>query len=133
MLFKLASNGQLVHQVLVLAESREEMLFDRSGATITMVDGHELVEIPLGRGGAGSGEVTVPMQGTIIKVLQIIRTPDETLKILVEGMARVKIDAVDDADDHLQVAVTPLEETLAEGTEVVRRLWPQQSDDDAAG
>ena len=27
-------------------------------------------------------------------------------------------DPVDDADDHLQVAVTPLEETLAEGTEV---------------
>jgi hypothetical protein len=49
MLFKLASNGQLVHQVLVLAESREEMLFDRAAAKVTLVDGHELVEIPLGR------------------------------------------------------------------------------------
>ena len=29
--------------------------------------------------------------GTVIKILQIIRTPDETLKILVEGVARVAI------------------------------------------
>ncbi|PIE76307.1 endopeptidase La [bacterium DOLJORAL78_65_58] len=29
--------------------------------------------------------------GTVVRVLQIIRTPDETLKILVEGMARVHL------------------------------------------
>ena len=28
---------------------------------------------------------------TVIKVLQVIRTPDETLKILVEGVARVHV------------------------------------------
>ena len=29
--------------------------------------------------------------GTVIKVLQVIRTPDEALKILVEGLARVDV------------------------------------------
>jgi len=29
--------------------------------------------------------------GTVIKVLQIIRTPDDTLKILVEGVSRVLV------------------------------------------
>jgi len=56
--------------------------------------------------------------GTVIKVLQIIRTPDETLKILVEGMARVRIETVESADDHLSVTVTPLAEKEASGTEI---------------
>jgi ATP-dependent Lon protease len=56
--------------------------------------------------------------GSIIKVLQIIRTPDDTLKILVEGVARVHIDQVMDADGFLEVEVRPLEENLVPGTEV---------------
>lgn len=33
--------------------------------------------------------------GTVVKVLQVIRTPDETLKILVEGLARVNLADLD--------------------------------------
>jgi ATP-dependent Lon protease len=56
--------------------------------------------------------------GTVIKVLQIIRTPDETLKILVEGVARVEVEEVVPAEDFLEVAVAPLAETTSTGTEV---------------
>jgi ATP-dependent Lon protease len=56
--------------------------------------------------------------GTVIRVLQIIRTPDETLKILVEGATRVRLDAVTQGDGHLEAAVTPLREELAVGPEI---------------
>ena len=56
--------------------------------------------------------------GTVIRVLQIIRTPDETLKILVEGAARVRLDAVSQGDGYLEAAVTPLREELAAGPEI---------------
>jgi ATP-dependent Lon protease len=46
--------------------------------------------------------------GTIIKILQVIRTPDETLKILAEGMARVRIRSSRSREDHLEVKVAPL-------------------------
>ena len=50
--------------------------------------------------------------GTVIKVLQIIRTPDEALKILVEGVARVHIAETMDMGGFLEVGVSPLiEET----------------------
>ncbi len=56
--------------------------------------------------------------GTVIRVLQIIRTPDETLKILVEGAARVRLDSVTQGDGFLEAAVTPLREELAAGPEI---------------
>ena len=37
--------------------------------------------------------------GTVIKILQIIRTPDDTLKILVEGRSRVRIEEFIEGDD----------------------------------
>jgi ATP-dependent Lon protease len=56
--------------------------------------------------------------GTVIKVLQIIRTPDETLKILVEGVARVHVREVIEADGFLEVSVDQVEEIFATGTEI---------------
>ena len=56
--------------------------------------------------------------GTIIKVLQVIRTPDETLKILVEGLARVTIKKVRERDDSLRVRVAPLAEVDESGSEI---------------
>ena len=46
--------------------------------------------------------------GTVIRVLQVIRTPDETLKILVEGLARVQLEDLEEAADHLIATVAPL-------------------------
>jgi len=56
--------------------------------------------------------------GTVIRVLQIIRTPDETLKILVEGATRVRLDQVTQVDGFLEVTATPLSEELSEGPEI---------------
>ncbi len=56
--------------------------------------------------------------GTVIKVLQIIRTPDETLKILIEGVARVHVSDMVQADGHHEVRVTPLVPEEATGTEI---------------
>ncbi|MBM4131216.1 endopeptidase La, partial [bacterium] len=56
--------------------------------------------------------------GTVIRVLQIIRTPDETLKILVEGAARVRLEAVTQADGYLEATAVPLREEPADGPEV---------------
>ncbi|MCB1151627.1 endopeptidase La, partial [bacterium] len=56
--------------------------------------------------------------GTVIKILQIIRTPDETLKILVEGRARVRIREFEEGDDFSEVMVERLAETHEEGTEL---------------
>ena len=56
--------------------------------------------------------------GTVIKVLQIIRTPDETLKILVEGVARVRVEKVVLSEGFLEVDVSPVEEIREGGTEV---------------
>ncbi len=56
--------------------------------------------------------------GTIIKILQIIRTPDETLKILVEGMARVLVNRFRSEDGYMTVDVDPLPDEAASGQEV---------------
>ncbi len=56
--------------------------------------------------------------GTVIKVLQIIRTPDETLKILVEGVARVHLAAFRETENHVEVDVVPLPEIVEQDAEV---------------
>ncbi len=56
--------------------------------------------------------------GTAIKVLQIIRTPDDTLKILVEGVARVHVKDYADNDDFLEVDIFPMAEDVETGHEV---------------
>ncbi len=56
--------------------------------------------------------------GTVIKVLQIIRTPDETLKILVEGMARVRVEDFHERDEFQEVDVDPLPEVVEQDMEV---------------
>ncbi|MFT5232897.1 MAG: ATP-dependent Lon protease, partial [Candidatus Krumholzibacteriia bacterium] len=56
--------------------------------------------------------------GTVIKVLQIIRTPDDTLKILVEGVSRVLVQEMKNADGFLEVTVDEIEEISASGTEI---------------
>ncbi len=56
--------------------------------------------------------------GTVIKVLQIIRTPDETLKILVEGVARVHVHDINQGDGFLEVSVEPMVELPSSGPDI---------------
>jgi len=53
--------------------------------------------------------------GTVIRVLQVIRTPDETLKILVEGLARVQLEELEATDSYLSAVISPLREDIETG------------------
>src|SRR5690554_4895701 len=46
--------------------------------------------------------------GTVATILQLIRLPDGTVKVLVEGGSRARIRSVELADDHFRSDVTPL-------------------------
>lgn len=46
--------------------------------------------------------------GTISQVLQILKLPDGTVKVLVEGKQRSVIDAIEEVDEYFQAQVTPV-------------------------
>ncbi len=52
--------------------------------------------------------------GTIATVLQMLRLPDGTTKVLVEGVQRVRIDELDDSGDYLVARYTQLDEGFVE-------------------
>ncbi|MCL6229576.1 endopeptidase La [Bartonella bilalgolemii] len=56
--------------------------------------------------------------GTIAKILQLLKLPDGTVKVLVEGIARAKINQFIENDDYLQAYVTITEETKDEDVEI---------------
>ncbi|MFT5441923.1 MAG: ATP-dependent Lon protease, partial [Myxococcota bacterium] len=49
--------------------------------------------------------------GTLGKIIQLLRLPDGTVKVLVEGRSRARIDSYESDDPYLKVAITVLEET----------------------
>jgi ATP-dependent Lon protease len=53
--------------------------------------------------------------GTLATVLQLLKLPDGTVKVLVEGQARASLARLDTHDDYLSAAVTPRPDT--EGNE----------------
>ena len=66
--------------------------------------------------------------GTIATILQLIRLPDGTVKVLVEGGSRARIRSVELADDYFRSDVTPLHsEPLSEkqGQLLLRSLLSQ--------
>jgi len=48
--------------------------------------------------------------GTLSTILQLIKLPDGTLKVLVEGNKRASIESLDSTDEFLSVKVSVLEE-----------------------
>ena len=61
--------------------------------------------------------------GTLGKIIQLLRLPDGTVKVLVEGKSRARIDEYVSDDPYLRVSITVLEETagdLAESEALVR-------------
>ncbi len=55
--------------------------------------------------------------GTVATVLQLLKLPDGTVKVLVEGRQRAQIDTLDSAGKYLTADVTLIEEQKAGGTE----------------
>jgi ATP-dependent Lon protease len=55
--------------------------------------------------------------GVRAEILQVLKLPDNTVKILVEGLARVRLAAVEVAADHLVARAVPVESRSEPGTE----------------
>ena len=56
--------------------------------------------------------------GTVVRVLQLFRLPDGTLRVLVEGLCRVKVERFTWSTDTYVVKVAPLPEDPSRGPEV---------------
>ena len=77
-------------------------------------------------------EVTDMFQvGCVSTILQMLKLPDGTVKVLVEGQQRAKVDGIEDGEAHFTAHVTPIEVAPPETGSVVealRRAVMQQFD-----
>ena len=55
--------------------------------------------------------------GTIASVLQLLKLPDGTVKVLVEGVGRARIVGYTDRDDYFEAAADPVEDVFASPVE----------------
>ena len=56
--------------------------------------------------------------GTIANIIQLLKLPDGTVKVLVEGQQRAKINQLNDSEDHFSAEVTPIETTFGDEKEL---------------
>ncbi|MEN2785156.1 endopeptidase La [Sphingomonas qilianensis] len=56
--------------------------------------------------------------GVTATVLQLLKLPDGTVRVLVEGKTRATLDVLSETDNYLTATVLPVEDLAAEGTEV---------------
>jgi len=56
--------------------------------------------------------------GTVVRVLQLFRLPDGTLRVLVEGLCRVRVERFTWSADYYVVKVSPLAEDTTRGPEI---------------
>ncbi|MAD07541.1 MAG: endopeptidase La [Gammaproteobacteria bacterium] len=66
--------------------------------------------------------------GTVATILQLLKLPDGTVKVLVEGGQRAEIATIEFAEEYIRAEVTPCEEEPMEGREaeaLVRTLLSQ--------
>ncbi len=68
--------------------------------------------------------------GSIANILQMLKLPDGTVKVLVEGSQRARITEVTDVKTHFAASITPLpaDNTTDHETEAMRRTMIQQFD-----
>ena len=55
--------------------------------------------------------------GVIATVLQLLKLPDGTVRVLVEGKQRARLNTLEAADNHLVAQIEPIEEAEADGPE----------------
>ena len=56
--------------------------------------------------------------GTIANIIQLLKLPDGTVKVLVEGQKRAKINQLNDGEDHFSAEITPIETTFGDEKEL---------------
>ncbi|MGB7479318.1 MAG: endopeptidase La [Burkholderiaceae bacterium] len=68
--------------------------------------------------------------GCVANILQMLKLPDGTVKVLVEGAQRARIDHISELDSHFVADVTPIESEPGDDSEVeaMRRAIVQQFD-----
>ena len=70
--------------------------------------------------------------GCVSTILQMLKRPDGTVKVLVEGQQRARVDAIEDAETHFTATVVPVEATdsaeKSSEIEALRRAVMQQFD-----
>jgi ATP-dependent Lon protease len=71
--------------------------------------------------------------GCVSTILQMLKLPDGTVKVLVEGQQRARINRIDDSETHFSASVTPVQPaviSIQKTTEVeaLRRAVTQQFD-----
>ncbi|MEN3973888.1 endopeptidase La [Emcibacter sp. SYSU 3D8] len=64
------------------------------------------------------GHADIFRVGTIASVLQLLKLPDGTVKVLVEGGARARLDEFVDNPEFFEATASEIDETLAERTEL---------------
>ena len=60
--------------------------------------------------------------GTLATVLQLLKLPDQTVRVLVEGKTRASLDVLSANETHLTATVLPVEEKVAELQQSKREL-----------
>lgn len=55
--------------------------------------------------------------GTLGKVMQLLRLPDGTVKVLIEGLERVKIKKIKDSSEYFEASVTAFDENIPDTNE----------------
>jgi ATP-dependent Lon protease len=68
--------------------------------------------------------------GCVANILQMLKLPDGTVKVLVEGSQRARIDTINDGATHFTAQLTPVESEIGDDSEVeaMRRAIVQQFD-----
>ena len=71
--------------------------------------------------------------GCVATILQLLKLPDGTVKVLVEGQQRAKVNQIEDGELHFSANVTPIEATIiaddkTSEIEALRRAVMQQFD-----
>ena len=56
--------------------------------------------------------------GTIANIIQLLKLPDGTVKVLVEGQQRAQIYQLEDTGEHFQAQIKPIESTLGNKKEL---------------
>lgn len=57
--------------------------------------------------------------GTIANIIQLLKLPDGTVKVLVEGQNRAKINNLEDGEKYFSAQITPIETTYGDEKELV--------------
>lgn len=64
------------------------------------------------------GREDIHQIGAVASILQLLKLPDGTVKVLVEGTSRARVEALDDQGDHYTAEVSLIEEQPVENEEV---------------